>query len=401
MCRMRIAVIAGGDPGHVFPAAALTLALVKRGHQAVFSTPESWLPALERDKIPAIAMARPAPNPEPDMFHRLRQTSRELAPQIAESLTSFAPDLVVADVMSPYGGLAAGLLGVDWVQLVPHPLQDPSPHLPPSSSGLKPARGPLGRQRDERLYRITSAQWQAGERARDQDREELGLPPGGVPRARLIASHPALEARRPDWPRATYLVGPLEWDPADTELALPKGDGPLVLLSATTVVGVTTGLAEATLEGLEDTGVRVAWTVLKPPENGLPEWVSAGPGLQGPLIEQASAVICGGGHGILAKALIRGRPVVTVPGGGEQRENADRVRRAGLGVAIPSNRLTSKRLAHAVHKILKDPRFGQRAETCRPAPNEQSSGDRVVDVIERLMSNQPVTGSPPPGTHTH
>jgi UDP:flavonoid glycosyltransferase YjiC (YdhE family) len=386
MSGMRVAVIAGGDPGHVFPAAALTRALVRLGHQAQLCTGASWLPALERDGIPAIAMPQPAPNPEPDGVRRLRQTSRRLAPVIADSCSAFAPDLVVADVMTPSGGLAAGLLDVPWVQLVPHPLQDPSRYLPPSSSGLAPARGPLGRMRDQRFYRITSVQWRQGDQARDRDRERLGLSGSGAPAARLIASLPALEAPRPDWPATTYLVGPLEWDPADVELALPPGDGPLLLLSATTVAGAVTGLAEATLAGLAGAGVRVAWTVLSPPGSGLPDWVSAGPGRQGPLIEQAAAVICGGGHGILAKALTRGRPVVTVPGGGEQRENADRVHRAGLGVEILPGRLTPARLGRAVQRVLADPRFTRAAQACRPGPGEPSSGERAVEVIEQVMA---------------
>jgi UDP:flavonoid glycosyltransferase YjiC (YdhE family) len=385
--RMRVAVIAGGDPGHVFPAAALTRALTRRGHAAVLCTGASWMPALQRDGIPALAMPRPDPNPEPDGVRRLRQTSRRLAPQIAQLLTDFAPDLVVADVMTPAGGLVAGLLDRPWLQLVPHPLQDPSRFLPPSGSGLAPARGPLGRWRDERFYRITSVQWQDGERARERDRERLGLPPGGgAPLARLIASLPALEAPRPDWPRSTCLVGPLEWDPADTELTLPPGDGPLLMLSATTVAGAVSGLAEASVTGLAGTGVRIAWTVLDPPEQELPAWVTAGPGRQGPLIEQAAAVICGGGHGILAKALSRGRPVVTVPGGGEQRENTDRVRRAGLGVVVRPDRLTPRTLARAVHQVLTDPRFARAAATCRPDPEQDDSGDRAVDVIEQVMS---------------
>jgi UDP:flavonoid glycosyltransferase YjiC (YdhE family) len=381
---MRVAVVAGGDPGHVFPAAGLTAALTRRGHDAVLCTGPHWLPALERDGVPATAMPHPPPNDDPDGVRRLRATSRRLAAPVAETLAAFGPELVVADVMTPSGGLAAGLLDVPWVQLIPHPLQDPSPHMPPAGSGLWPARGPLGRARDRRLYRITSRQWRQGPEADDAERARLGLPPGGRPVARIVAALPALEVRRPDWPADAHLVGPLEWDPADTDLRPPPGDGPLVMLSATTVSGAVSGLAAATLDGLEGTGVRVAWTLLAPPDDALPAWVSAGPGRQAPLIEAADVVVCGGGHGILAKALGRGRPVATVPGGGEQRENADRVRRAGLGVRVPAGRLTPARLRAAVERLLEDPGFRRRAEACRPADGARPAGDRAVDVLERL-----------------
>jgi UDP:flavonoid glycosyltransferase YjiC (YdhE family) len=322
-------------------------------------------------------MPAPPPNDDPDGVRRLRATSRRLAAPIAAVLTPYAPDLLVADVMTPSGGLAAGLLRVPWIQLVPHPLQDPSPHLPPSGSGLWPARGPLGRARDRRLYRITSRQWAEGRAADERERARLGLPPGGRPVARLIAALPALEARRPDWPADAHLVGPLEWDPAGTDLQPPPGDGPLVMLSATTVAGAVSGLAEATLTGLEGTGVRVAWTLLTPPDRPLPTWVSAGPGRQGPLIDAADAVVCGSGHGILAKSLGRGTPVVTVPGGGEQRENADRVHRNALGVRIPTRRLTPDRLRRAVQEVLANPTYRTRAGAARLAGGFASAGKRV------------------------
>jgi len=381
---MRVAVVAGGDPGHVFPAAGLTAALTARGHDAVLCTGSHWLPTLARDGVPAVGMPLPPPNDDPDGVRRLRATSRRLAAPLAELLTPFAPDLVVSDVMTPAGGLAAGLLGTPWVQLVPHPLQDPSPHLPPSGSGLRPARGPVGRARDRRLHRITSRQWRQGEQETDAERARLGLPPGSRPDARLVAALPALEARRPDWPADAHLVGPLEWDPADTDLAPPPGNGPLVLLSATTVAGAVSALAAAALEGLAGSGVRLAWTLLEPPDGELPPWVRAGPGRQEPLIEAAALVVCGGGHGILAKSLGRGRPVVTVPGGGEQRENADRVRRAGLGVRILPQRLTPARLRTAVATVLDDPGYRARAGAARLPDGARTPADRAVDVLERV-----------------
>jgi hypothetical protein len=43
----------------------------------------------------------------------------------------------------------------------------------------------------------------------------------------------------------------------------------------------------------------------------------------------ADLVICGGGHGLVSKALLAGVPMVVVPGGGDQWEIANRLVRQG------------------------------------------------------------------------
>jgi UDP:flavonoid glycosyltransferase YjiC (YdhE family) len=79
---------------------------------------------------------------------------------------------------------------------------------------------------------------------------------------------------------------------------------------------------------------------------------------------------------------------VTVPGGGEQRENADRVRRAGLGVRVPAGRLTPARLRAAVERLLEEPGYRRRAGACRPPHGARPAGDRAVDVLERVAEGR-------------
>jgi UDP:flavonoid glycosyltransferase YjiC (YdhE family) len=67
--------------------------------------------------------------------------------------------------------------------------------------------------------------------------------------------------------------------------------------------------------------------------------------------------VCGGGHGIVAKSLLHGLPVVAVPGVGDQRENAARVARAGAGVVVPARRLRPGALADAVLRVIDDPAY--------------------------------------------
>jgi UDP:flavonoid glycosyltransferase YjiC (YdhE family) len=77
------------------------------------------------------------------------------------------------------------------------------------------------------------------------------------------------------------------------------------------------------------------------------------------MLREASVAVCGGGHGLLAKALLAGVPVVMVPGGGDQWELANRVARQGSGVIVRPS--TADALRAAVTRVLGDPRFAAAA----------------------------------------
>lgn len=359
---MRIAVVAGPAPGHAFPAAGLAGALRERGHDVVVLTGERWLPALRRAGLAADELPLLAPTTrDGDFGYLLWGRSVEMAPAVTAQLRSYAVDAVVCDTLTVAGGFAAELVGVPWAELVPHPLPDPSRGLPPAGSGLAPGRTPLGRARDAALRRLTarSLRLAAGQRA--AARRALGLRGPGGPLIRLVATLPALEPPRPDWPGNATVVGPLEWDPVEVELASPAGTAPLVVVSASTAPSGATGLLEAALTGLAGAGVRLACTRLAAVGGDVPGWATVGPGRQEALLAGADVVVSGAGHGIVAKALVRGIPLVLVPGGGDQRENAMRVARLGAGVVVPPGDLGPVRLAEAVRRVLTDGRYAEAA----------------------------------------
>jgi UDP:flavonoid glycosyltransferase YjiC (YdhE family) len=175
------------------------------------------------------------------------------------------------------------------------------------------------------------------------------------PVTRLVATLPALESPRSDWPAHTHLVGPLVWDPADTDLQPPAGDAPLVFLSASTVPGRTAGLLDVALAALP--GVRLACTTLSPYDGAPPPWARVGLGRQQPLLDLAAVVVSGAGNGIVCKGLSAGLPMVLVPGWGEQKENAARLARLGAAVVIHPRQLNAARLRLAVERVLADPAF--------------------------------------------
>lgn len=340
--------MAGPAPGHAFPAAALAVALRAAGHEPVVFTGSRWLPALARDGVEGVELPALAPTArDGDFGYLLFERSVTMARPLAGLLGADGVDAVVTDTLTVAGGLAAEIAGVPWVELVPHFLAEPSIALPPPGTGLAPGRGPLGRARDALLRRLAARSWELSARQQAQARATLGLGPS-CRAGRLVATLPGLEPARPDWPTDAVVVGPLEWDPADVDLVAPDGDEPLVFVAPSTAGGVD--LLRLCLAGLS--GVRVAATTLSPYAGATRNWVAVGPGRQAPLLARASVVVSGGGHGIVAKALSRGLPLVVVPGGGDQRDNASRVRRAGAGVVIAPRQVTPDRLDSAVHRVL-------------------------------------------------
>jgi UDP:flavonoid glycosyltransferase YjiC (YdhE family) len=86
----------------------------------------------------------------------------------------------------------------------------------------------------------------------------------------------------------------------------------------------------------------------------------AGLGRQDDLLAHADLVICGGGHGMVAKTLLAGVPLVVVPGGGDQWEIANRVVRQGSGRLVRP--LTDEALVNAAAEVLATPSYRDAAQ---------------------------------------
>lgn len=374
---MRVAVVAGPDPGHAFPALALCARFLAAGDEPVFFTGPRWFDAAKEAGIAVRRLKGLAPravDDDRDAGQRIHERAAHISTEILPDLSAMLPELVVSDVLTAGGGLAAERLGVPWVELSPHPLYLPSKALPPIGSGLAPGEGLRGRLRDGMLRTMTARAIRNGLRQREQARESVGLSatdPG--PAARLIATLPALEVPRPDWPEHTHIIGPLLWEPTRETLDLPPGDEPLVMVAPSTAHTGVAGMVDTVLAALDGAGVRVAISMLDTPPTDLPPWASAGLGRQDELLTHASVVVGGGGHGLLVKSLLAGVPIVTVPGGGDQWELANRAARQGSSILVRP--LTVDGVRTAVRELLDTPSYTIAAQ-------EAASG--IADVADAI-----------------
>jgi len=380
----------------VIPAIELCRRLRAAGEEPVLITGRRWRETAAGESIRFVELRGLAPRPgddDTDSGSKLHDRAAHVAAEMLPELRALAPDVVVSDTITVGGALAAEKLGLPWVELVPHPLYLPSRGLPPLGSGLAPGRGVRGRLRDRVLRAMAARSIRAGERERARAREKLGLPAaGGAPAARMVAVLPGLEVPRPDWPADTYVVGPLLWDPTETYVDPPPGDDPLVLIAPSTATAEGAPMAEVALAALapEKLGgrrVRALITTFGEIPADLPEWARAGRSRQDRALAEATVVVCGAGHGMMAKALGAGVPVVAVPGGGDQWEVAQRARRAGCAVVVRP--LGVDALAAAVAEVLDD-----RQRYCGAARRVGAARARVdaVEVCRRAAGRATVAG---------
>ncbi|KHO21636.1 glycosyltransferase [Mycolicibacterium setense] len=355
---MRVAVVAGPDPGHAFPALALCLKFLAVGDIPTLLTGVEWLDTARAagvDAVELVGLDATDADDDADAGAKIHRRAGRMAQLNVPGLRELQPDLVVSDVITACGGLAAELLGLPWVELNPHPLYLPSKGLPPLGSGLAPGVGLRGRLRDNVMRALTARSIRAGLAERAGVRADIGLAPVDPgPLRRLIATLPALEVPRPDWPAEAVVVGPLHFEPTDAVLTVPPGSGPVVMVAPSTATTGTQGMAELVLslrpgETLPE-GARVVVSRLGGADVEVPPWAAVGLGRQDELLSHADLVVCGGGHGLVSKAMLAGVPMVVVPGGGDQWEIANRVVRQGSGQLVRP--LSADSLTAAVGTVL-------------------------------------------------
>jgi UDP:flavonoid glycosyltransferase YjiC (YdhE family) len=377
-------VVAGPDPGHAFPALALCLLFAAAGDDPVLMTGTEWLDTARAAGIEAVELVGLDPtadDDDTDAGAKIHQRAARMAVLNVPVLRELAPDVVVSDVITACGGMAAELMGIPWIELTPHPLYLPSKGLPPVGSGLAPGTGIGGRLRDAVMRALTARSWREGLRQRSAVRVQIGLPardPG--PLRRLIATLPALEVPRPDWPAEAVVVGPLHFEPTTAVLPIPPGQGPVILVAPSTATTGAAGVVELALEHLVPgetlpAGSRVVISRLGGDNLDVPPWATVGLGRQDELLTHADLVVCGGGHGMLSKTLVAGVPLVVVPGGGDQWELANRVVRQGSARLIRP--LTADAVVAGVTEVLSSPRYREAARRAGQSIAEVADPVRV------------------------
>ena len=111
------------------------------------------------------------------------------------------------------------------------------------------------------------------------------------------------------------------------------------------------------------------------------------------VLPSCSAVLTHGGHGTVIKALTAGVPLVVVPLGRDQPDNAARVRHAGAGLRL-SKKAGVPALRDAIGRVLDEPRYRAAARRMAATLAAERDEDLVVDELERATLSHLVHRDP-------
>jgi MGT family glycosyltransferase len=333
--------------------------------------------------------------------------AREFCRDVVEELQREAADVVVVDTLIPSARFGAEVAGVPAVIVMHGPYMVPRADAPPLGTGFMPATRSLGRLRDRSAAALALAVFRTGLPALNQARAEFGLAPlrdglelvGKADRI-LVCTSPSYDFAPGSVPAHVCYVGPQLDDAASVASGNPWAgppDRPLVLVGLSSTVMLQEGLLQRAADALGQLQVRGLITtgpavdsavIVAPPNVTVKQWVR-----HADVLPYCSAVITHGGHGTVMKALIAGVPLVVVPLGRDQPDNAARVVHAGAGIRLRKKASVSA-LRAAAAQVIEDPRYRAAARRMATRLAAERDDNLAVDELEHMAAGERGLASP-------
>jgi UDP:flavonoid glycosyltransferase YjiC (YdhE family) len=198
---------------------------------------------------------------------------------------------------------------------------------------------------------------------------------------------------QPDWPRQTIQPGFVCFDRQKAESApeltafLATGDAPIIFTQGSIAVHNPGDFYEVSLEAAKRLGRRAILLGAKTVVEGCSSQVLVLPYVPYSQVFPHGAVnVHQGGSGTSGQALRAGRPMLVVPYGWDQPDNAARIERLGAGLHLARTKYLPDTTTKALHRLLCEPSFARRAAQVGAALKEENGEALACDAIETLLS---------------
>lgn len=329
------------------------------------------------------------------IFGPAKTTARESS----EAIQAYDIDLLIADVLQPAALIAAEAAKIPGVMLFHMPEYLPGKNRPPGGLGLNPGNGAFGKLRDRLLGKVFNMIFDKylkdlnGIRA-DYDLKPLDHVSDLFHKAdlRLIQTSPSFDIPLDPAPANVRYTGPVIDDPDWVSIWVDPWNGederPMVVVSFSTTFQNQKDILQRTINAVGNLPVRGLVTLglaMEDSEFSLPENVKViANASHDQLFPHASAVITHAGHGTVMRAIAHGLPLICIPMGRDQGDNAAKVDLHGLGIKL-GLKSSEKSISNAVEKVLSDKSFKSQAKEFGSIIRKDAASNNIVEEIETLL----------------
>jgi MGT family glycosyltransferase len=340
-----------------------------------------------------------------DAFARNRQRllfgpASAYAEDVLAELQAHPADVVAINIILYGAMIAAEKAGVPTALLGTSGYPVPTPGLPPPRLGLLPARGPFGRLRDSILGAMIKRLFAQGLPALNAARSQFGLAPLAHPFQQLehadqvlLLTSQAFDFQSTTFPPNVRYVGPQLEDPAQTQpWSSPwtaDAPDPLVVVSFSTTFQNQGEILQRVIDALGGMRVRALVTLgptLKQEQFHAPSNVVirlSAPHAQ--VFQEAAAVVTHAGYGTVIRALAYGLPLLCIPMGRDQSDNAAHVVARGVGLRL-ARKAPTPAIRQVMQRVLDEPAFREQARHLAQAIAEETRRPLAVEALEDLAT---------------
>ena len=328
--------------------------------------------------------------------------ARSVAEETREAIRAHSPDVLVVDLNMPGALLAGEAAGLPTAVLFHMPEYLPGPGRPAAGPGFTPREDLFGHLRDGLFAHLLYKQIGRHRESFNDARRALGLAPLASAKdildlyhradLRLILTSEAFDFPIKPAPTNVRYVGPVldepEWVEDDWKNPWPANDDrPLVVVSLSTTYQKQRDALQRAITALGELDVRGLVTlgpVMESEEFDLPANVVAVPSApHGRIFPEADAVVTHAGHGTVMRALAHGLPLVCMPMGRDQNDNAAKVAFHGVGIRLSPSAKPGK-ISAAVRRVLEDSSYRTRARHLQEILLEDAASELAVQELEAV-----------------
>jgi len=425
----RVVFTTWGSFGDLHPFMALALELMQRGYVSVIATSPIYREKVEAEGIGFYPVRPDLPPPDAETSAEIiRRVSnarwgpgylfRELlvphlretyADTLAAATADGGADLLVSHQVPLTAPLVAEKTGIKWISSVLFPIAFTSAYDPPTPPQLPALRTiaathPLVARTLFEVGKWTTRSWVE---PIQRLRHELGLPrrPNPIfegqhsPTLVLALFSKVLAQLQPDFPPNTLVTGFPFYDRKDDRQVssdlfefLDAGEPPVLFTLGSSLVWIARDFYRVSIEAAQQLGRRALLLVgdkRNLPQTKLPEGVAAfdyAP--HSVVMPRASVIVHQGGIGTTGQALRAGRPMLVVPFGQDQPDNARRCERLGIARTLSHTRFTTPRVVAELSQLLNNPNYSGQAEKIGKEVEDENGTKRACDAIEQVLRDR-------------